>query len=55
MPLYSYYCLDCEKTYEAIVPLKEYDKKIKCPKCKKKLNKYIGKVHLSSKRVTAGY
>lgn len=55
MPLFEYYCHDCERTFEAIVPLKEYNKKVKCPKCKKDLKKYVGKVHLSSKRVTYGY
>ncbi len=55
MPLYSYYCLDCEKTYEVIVPLKEYGAKVKCPKCKKELKKHIPAVHLSSKRTTYGY
>jgi putative FmdB family regulatory protein len=55
MPLYQYYCLHCERVFEAIVPLKEYDKKIKCPKCGKEMNKYVDKVHLSSTRATYGY
>jgi len=55
MPLYNYYFLDCEKTYEVIVPLKEYGTKVECPKCKKDLKKHITPVHLSSKRTTAGY
>jgi len=54
MILYSYYCLECEQVFEAMVDMKDRDK-VKCPKCKKKLRKHIDKPHLSSKRVTYGY
>ena len=54
MILYSYYCLDCEKTFEARASIKDRNK-VKCPHCGKKLKRYIDKVHLSSKRVTYGY
>lgn len=41
MPLYEYYCTECEKIYEIIVKLRAIDKKIKCPHCKKGLKKRI--------------
>jgi len=41
MPLQDYFCTNCEKVYEIIVPLAENDKKIKCPHCKKLLKKHI--------------
>jgi putative FmdB family regulatory protein len=34
MPRYEFYCEDCEKPFEVILSLAEYEKgKIKCPKC----------------------
>jgi putative FmdB family regulatory protein len=33
MPLYDYVCQNCEKHFEAIVPLKEWDKQQKCKYC----------------------
>jgi putative FmdB family regulatory protein len=39
MPLYVYSCKECEKIYEVIVSLDRYDKKIKCPHCKRMLLK----------------
>ena len=54
MILYSYYCTDCEKVFEAMADMKDRDT-VKCPKCGKKLKRHIHDVHLSSKRVTYGY
>lgn len=39
--LYAFHCKECKKVYEVILPLKQYDKKVKCPYCKKRLNKII--------------
>jgi putative FmdB family regulatory protein len=34
MPRYEFYCEDCEKPFEIILTLAEYEKdKVKCPKC----------------------
>ena len=55
MPLFEYYCTDCVIIREALVSLKDYKKRPKCPKCGKQMNKHIDKVHLSSKRVTYGH
>ena len=39
MPLYVYYCRKCMKVYEAIVPLKDWDKPVKCPHCEEEMKK----------------
>jgi len=39
--LYTYHCVDCAKIYEIMVKLKDYDKEIKCPHCKKPLKKQM--------------
>ena len=44
MPLYNFICKYCEKYFEAIIPLKDYGKDVKCPYCKKKLTKLINPV-----------
>ncbi len=44
MPLYDYVCKTCKKHFEIIVPLKDFDKKIKCKYCGKKLEKKISSV-----------
>jgi len=49
MPLFDYYCKDCEKCYEVLVPLSKTKSKIKCPKCKKELKKIISPVYFSVK------
>lgn len=37
MPVYDYFCKDCQKSFELLLTLSEHDKdKIKCPKCKSK-------------------
>ena len=41
MPLQVYYCVECKKLFEIIVPLSLTDKKIKCRYCKKKLKKHV--------------
>ena len=34
MPCYEFYCEDCNKPFELILTLQEYEgDKIKCPKC----------------------
>lgn len=46
MPLHDYFCTDCEKVYEVLVPLKDTDKKVPCPKCEKPLKKRIAPVRI---------
>lgn len=37
MPHYEFYCEDCNKPFEVILTLEEYEKgQIKCPACSKK-------------------
>jgi putative FmdB family regulatory protein len=34
MPVYDYVCLDCHKTFEEVLTLKDHDNEtVKCPKC----------------------
>lgn len=44
MPLFDFVCGKCLKKYEIIIPLKEMDKKVKCPHCKKELKKIMAPV-----------
>ena len=46
MPLHDYYCLDCQKVFEVLVPLKKTDDAVKCPKCRKTLKKRISPVRV---------
>jgi putative FmdB family regulatory protein len=37
MPVYEFICNDCQKKFEVVKPIKEYDpKKVTCPKCDSK-------------------
>jgi putative FmdB family regulatory protein len=37
MPRYEFYCEDCQKPFERILSLAEYEKdKVTCPKCGRK-------------------
>jgi putative FmdB family regulatory protein len=33
MPVYDYICLDCHKSFEKVLTLKEHDEPVKCPHC----------------------
>lgn len=33
MPVYEYYCADCEKRFEALRPMSQADAPISCPRC----------------------
>jgi len=33
MPIYEYYCLDCQAEFEALRPIKDADSPIACSKC----------------------
>ncbi len=33
MPLFDCYCLNCDDTYEALIPLEELQENISCPQC----------------------
>jgi putative FmdB family regulatory protein len=50
MPLYDFWCKDCMKTYEVILPLAKSDEKVKCPHCKKKLKRIIAPVYFTIKQ-----
>lgn len=39
MPIYEYVCQNCKAEFEAIRPISEKDKKIKCEKCGSKKTK----------------
>ena len=41
MPTYKMKCILCDYVWEAFVPLAEYEKGIKCPKCKTKQTKQL--------------
>jgi len=34
MPLYEYYCLDCEQKFEKLVPIEDRDEGVACPSCR---------------------
>lgn len=40
---YEYECIPCKKRFEADVKLKDYDKKVKCPRCNKNMRRVITK------------
>lgn len=44
MPSYEYECAKCDKEYEVQVPLARCDEAVKCPHCKKPLNKKLSPV-----------
>ncbi len=33
MPVYEYYCRDCQKRFEALRPMSQIDAPIECPRC----------------------
>ena len=41
MPIYEYYCPNCESSFELKRPLADYDKVAVCPECNKETNKQI--------------
>jgi len=43
--LFDFWCKDCMKTYEVMIPIKKLKTKIKCPHCKKELKKIISPVY----------
>lgn len=45
MPLYSFHCKKCKKILEALIKIDDLDKEVKCPYCKKKLDKIISPVY----------
>ncbi len=47
MPLYLFECRNCEKLWELLVSLKDYDKVIECPDCGAKLKRLITPVLFS--------
>jgi len=41
MPLFDYYCKECEAIWEVMVTLNDLEKEIECPDCKEKLVKML--------------
>jgi putative FmdB family regulatory protein len=41
LPLYSFECDKCQKEYEALIKLKDFDEPVKCPHCGKKLKRIM--------------
>lgn len=44
MPLYEFVCERCLKVLEFIVPLEEFDKRVRCPYCKKEVKRLMSAV-----------
>lgn len=49
MPLFDYYCKKCQKAFEIQVKLEATDKMIKCPYCKRKLEKMFNPIRFKVK------
>jgi len=43
MPIYEYYCKDCDHTFETLKNIKE-SQTANCPKCDKLVNKQVSQV-----------
>jgi putative FmdB family regulatory protein len=41
MPLYTFYCKECEKVFEAQIMLKDYEKIVPCKYCGQPLKRVI--------------
>lgn len=41
MPLYDYYCPNCNKRFEVILPLKDSDVQLECKYCGQVMEKII--------------
>ena len=41
MPLYTFHCEGCNKIYELLIKLKDYDEIVICPECGKIMTKLI--------------
>lgn len=41
MPLYLFECKKCNKLWELLIKLKDFDKEVKCPECNKKLKRLV--------------
>ena len=41
MPLYLLSCKKCEKLWELIIRLSDYDKDVECPECGEKLKRLV--------------
>lgn len=46
MALHDYYCTDCERVFEVLVPMDRLDDPVKCPKCRKRLKKRFSPVRI---------
>lgn len=50
-PIYDYFCAKCDKDYEVIKSIKEYDAKDPCPACGKIGRRHITKVIFFGEKV----
>jgi len=41
MPLYSFHCHKCNKIWELLIKLADYDKEVECPDCGTVLKRMI--------------
>lgn len=41
MPLYVFRCKHCEKLWELLIKLKDFDKEVECPECGEKLTRLM--------------
>lgn len=41
MPIYLWSCVKCEKLWELMVKLKDFDKEIECPECGEKMKRLV--------------
>jgi putative FmdB family regulatory protein len=44
MPLYSFHCPKCNKIWELLIKLGDYDKEVECPTCKAVLKRMLSPV-----------
>jgi len=55
-PLYDYFCDQCDKPYEVVKSMKEYDGKDKCPVCLEQGRRiYSANIHFIGTKVKDSY
>ncbi len=47
MPLYIFSCKKCERLWELLVKLADFDKEIECPECGEKVQRLMTPVRFS--------
>lgn len=41
MPIYLYQCKKCNKLWELLIKLIDFDKKVECPECKEEMKRLV--------------